>query len=169
MILLLGIVAVPTALAKTATLAWDANEEPDLEGYVVHRNTGSPGPPYKYSDEVLEEELVDPLHPKAELTGLQEGTQYYVALTAYNSEGVESSFSEDVCVKWSTMRFNSVDRVHHKAFQRLPAAAAAGEVAAVVVAGHVLLQPRARKLWCPPNGRPARSFEARYWRCCFYC
>jgi hypothetical protein len=99
MILLLGIVAVPTALAKTATLAWDANEEPDLEGYVVHRNTGSPGPPYNYSDEVPEEELVDPLHPKAELTGLQEGKQYYVALTAYNSEGVESSFSEDVCVE----------------------------------------------------------------------
>ena len=99
MILLLGIIAVPTALAKTATLAWDANEEPDLEGYVVHRNTGSPGPPYKYSDEVPEEELVDPLHPEAELTGLQEGKQYYVALTAYNNEGVESSFSEDVCVE----------------------------------------------------------------------
>ncbi|MGD9058688.1 MAG: fibronectin type III domain-containing protein [Desulfobacterales bacterium] len=99
MILLLGIVAVPTALAKTATLAWYANEEPDLEGYVVHRNTGSPGPPYKYSDEVPEEELVDPLHPKAELTGLQEGKQYYVALTAYNKDGVESGYSEDVCVE----------------------------------------------------------------------
>lgn len=92
-------VAVPTALAKTVTLAWDANEEPDLEGYVVYRNTGSPGPPYNYSDEVPEDELADPLHPQAKLTGLQEGKQYYVALTAYNIEGVESNYSNDVCVE----------------------------------------------------------------------
>ena len=98
-VLLLCNVAAPTAFAKTATLAWDANEEPDLEGYVVHRKTGSPGPPYSYSDEVPEEELVDPLHPKAQLTDLQEGKRYYVALTAYNTEGVESSFSKDVCVE----------------------------------------------------------------------
>ncbi|MGD8344203.1 MAG: fibronectin type III domain-containing protein [Desulfobacterales bacterium] len=91
--------AVPTALAKTVTVAWDANEEPDLEGYVLYRNTGSPGPPYNYSDEVPEDELADPLHPQAKLTGLQEGKQYYVALTAYNTEGLESNFSKDVCVE----------------------------------------------------------------------
>jgi uncharacterized membrane protein len=33
------------------------------------------------------------------LTGLQEGKEYYIALTAYNTEGVESSFSNDVCVE----------------------------------------------------------------------
>lgn len=98
-VLMLCIVAPSAANAKTATLAWDANEEPDLEGYVVYRNTGSPGPPYKYSDEVPEENLVDPLHPQAKLTGLQEGKQYYVALTAYNTDGVESNFSNDVCVE----------------------------------------------------------------------
>ena len=98
-VLLLCNVAARTAFAKTATLAWDANDEPDLEGYVLYRKTGSPGPPYSYSDEVPEEELVDPLHPKAQLTDLQEGKQYYVALTAYNTEGDESSFSKDVCVE----------------------------------------------------------------------
>jgi hypothetical protein len=99
MVLLLCNIAAPTALAKTVTLTWDANEEPDLEGYVLYRNTGSPGPPYNYSDEVPEEELADPLHPQAQLTGLQEGKQYYVALTAYNTEGVESSFSKDICIE----------------------------------------------------------------------
>jgi uncharacterized membrane protein YgcG len=99
--MLFALCAMPLSVAnaKTATLAWDSNDEPDLEGYVVYRNTNSPGPPYKYSDTVPEDELADPLHPQAKLTGLQEGSEYYIALTAYNTEGVESNFSEEVCVE----------------------------------------------------------------------
>ena len=88
-----------TVHAKKVTIGWDANEEPDLLGYVVYRNTGKPGPPYNYSDEIPEAELKDPLHPKVILTDLKEGKEYYVALTAYNTEGVESSFSNDVCLE----------------------------------------------------------------------
>jgi hypothetical protein len=79
---------------------------------VIYRNVGSPGPPYKHSDTLPEAELADPLHPKATLTGLQENKEYYIALTAYNTDGVdyialtayntdgvESSFSNDVCVE----------------------------------------------------------------------
>ena len=87
------------AIAASVTLGWDSNPEPDLEGYVVYRNVGSPGPPYDYSDTLPEDDLADPLHPKATLTGLQEGNEYYIALTAYNTDGVESSFSNDVCVE----------------------------------------------------------------------
>jgi hypothetical protein len=46
-----------------------------------------------------EDDLVDPLHPKVTLTGLSENQEYYIALTAYNTEGVESGFSNDVCVE----------------------------------------------------------------------
>jgi hypothetical protein len=87
------------AIAASVTLGWDSNPEPDLEGYVVYRNVGSPGPPYDYSDTLEEDDLVDPLHPKATLTGLKEGNEYYIALTAYNSDGAESNFSNDVCVE----------------------------------------------------------------------
>jgi hypothetical protein len=87
------------AEAATATLGWDSNPEPDLEGYVVYRNVGSPGPPYGYSSDLPEDELANPLHPKVTLTGLQEDKEYFIALTAYNTEGVESSFSNDVCVE----------------------------------------------------------------------
>jgi hypothetical protein len=87
------------AIAASVTLGWDSNTEPDLEGYVIYRNAGSPGPPYDYSDTLPEDELADPLHPKATLTGLQEGKEYYIALTAYNTNGDESSFSNDVCVE----------------------------------------------------------------------
>ena len=33
------------------------------------------------------------------LTGLKPDEEYYIALTAYNTEGVESGFSNDVCVQ----------------------------------------------------------------------
>ena len=97
--LALCVVTPPSADAATVTLGWDANDEPDLEGYVLYRNTGSPGPPYQYSQEVPEEELDDPLHPQATLTNLQEGNTYYIALTAYNTEDVESGFSNNICVE----------------------------------------------------------------------
>jgi hypothetical protein len=87
------------AIAASVTLGWDSNAEPDLEGYVIYRNLGSPGPPYDYSDTLPEDDLSDPLHPKATLTGLQEGNEYYIALTAYNTDGIESSFSNDICVE----------------------------------------------------------------------
>jgi len=90
---------LPVADAAEVTLGWDSNPEPDLEGYVVYRNVGSPGPPYDFSDTLPEDDLADPLHPKATLTGLQEGNEYYIALTAYNSDGDESGFSNDVCIE----------------------------------------------------------------------
>jgi hypothetical protein len=85
--------------AATVTLGWDSNSEPDLEGYVIYRNAGSPGPPYGYSSTLPENDLTDPLDPRVTLTGLNEGQEHYIALTAYNTEGVESSFSNDVCVE----------------------------------------------------------------------
>jgi len=89
----------PVADAATVTIGWDSNSEPDLEGYVVYRNTRSLGPPYDYSTKLQESDFTNPLHPMATLTGLSEGKEYYIALTAYNTEGAESSFSNDVCVE----------------------------------------------------------------------
>jgi hypothetical protein len=97
--LALGSVPLPVADAAQVTLGWDSNSEPDLEGYVIYRNAGSPGPPYDYTNTLPEDDLADPLHPMVTLTGLKKGEEYYIALTAYNSEGVESSFSNDVCVE----------------------------------------------------------------------
>jgi len=87
------------SLAKNVTLGWDANPEPDLAGYVVYRNDGSPGPPYKYDDTLPEDDLADPLNPMVTITGLSEKKEYYIAVTAYDTEGKESDFSDDVCVK----------------------------------------------------------------------
>ena len=88
---------LPVANAATATIAWSPNDEPDLEGYVIYRNTGSPGPPYRYSDTLPEDELDDPLHPRLKLTGLQKDREYYISLAAYSTDGIESNFSEEIC------------------------------------------------------------------------
>jgi hypothetical protein len=86
-----------TGFGKTVTLGWDANPEPDLEGYVVYHNPGSPGPPYKFSSELPEDDLPNPLSPVVTLTGLKKNTEYFVAMTAYDTEGNESDFSNEVC------------------------------------------------------------------------
>ena len=83
--------------AQTVTLGWDPNDEPDLEGYIVYRNVDSSGPPYSYRDELSEEDLDNPLYPRVTLTGLQEDKKYFVAVTAYDTEGNESNFSNKVC------------------------------------------------------------------------
>ena len=85
--------------AASVTFSWDSNPEPDLDGYMIYRNTSSPGPPYSYSDMLPEDELNDPLQPTVTLTGFQEGKEYHIALTAYNTEGIESDFSNNVCVQ----------------------------------------------------------------------
>jgi hypothetical protein len=87
------------ALAADITLAWDANDEPDVEGYVVYRNTGSSGPPYSYSDDLPENELANPLRPAVTMTGLRENIKYYLSVTAYDTEGNESDFSDELCVQ----------------------------------------------------------------------
>jgi hypothetical protein len=99
--LLVALCAMPVtaAFAASVTIAWEPNDEPDLEGYVVYHNPDSPGPPYQYSDTLPEDELADPLNPRLKLTGLQNNTEYYIALTAYNMEGLESGFSNEVCVE----------------------------------------------------------------------
>ena len=95
----LSLCQISPSYAVNVTFGWDANDEPDLKGYKVHRNVGSPGPPYKYKTTLPEKNLADPLHPKLTLTGLEKDTKYYVALTAYDTDGNESGYSDDVCVE----------------------------------------------------------------------
>jgi hypothetical protein len=82
--------------ADQTILAWDANTEPDLEGYVVYGKQGSPNPPYDYIDTYPEVDLADPLNPKAVITDLESDVTYYFVVTAYDTEGNESGFSNAV-------------------------------------------------------------------------
>ena len=78
---------LPAADAAQVTLAWDANPEPDIAGYKLYYGTssGTYGQPQDAGNSTT-----------ATISDLAEGTTYYLAVTAYDSSGLESSFSEEV-------------------------------------------------------------------------
>jgi hypothetical protein len=72
---------------QSVTLAWDANPEPDVSAYVIHYGTSSRQ--YPYSTNVGNV-------TRATVNGLQAGLTYYFAVTATNSAGLESDYSNEV-------------------------------------------------------------------------
>jgi hypothetical protein len=74
---------------SSATLTWDANSESDLAGYKVYRATasGTYGAPIA----TLQSNVTSYL-----ATGLQSGTTHFFVVTAYDSEGNESVYSNEV-------------------------------------------------------------------------
>jgi hypothetical protein len=78
---------LPAASAATVTLAWDKNPEPNLAGYKVHYGTSTGN--YDYSVDVGN-------YTSCTISGLQEGTTYYFAATAYDSNNFESNLSEEL-------------------------------------------------------------------------
>ena len=85
--------APPTGLTAGAgdgsvTLGWDANGEPDLDGYNVYRGTAAGGP---YTQ--LNASLVTATSYGD--TGLQNGTTYYYVVSAVNTSAQESAPSAE--------------------------------------------------------------------------
>ena len=89
----------PAALAIDYTLEWDANKEPNVEGYKIYYSAEWPGPPYDelhpfypHSDSPIDVRNVT----EYTLHDLEEGVVYYFVVTAYDSEGNESGYSNQV-------------------------------------------------------------------------
>ena len=78
-----------TTTGETATLSWNANSEPDLQGYKIYLATTSGG--YGAPITTLPMDVTS-----YTVTGLETGTTYFFSVTAYNSSGAESSFSNEV-------------------------------------------------------------------------
>src|SRR5207249_4246245 len=78
-----------TVSAAQVTLTWDPNTYPDLAGYKLYYGTSSGS--YQFSVDVGNQTSYS-------LAGLLEGQIYYFAVTAYNSSGVESAFSNEVSI-----------------------------------------------------------------------
>lgn len=75
--------------AGSATLTWSANTESDLAGYKIYRATasGAYGAPVAMIEKSTSAYVV---------TGLQRGTTYFFVVTAYDTAGNESAFSNEV-------------------------------------------------------------------------
>lgn len=85
-IVLILLLAPGAAMAGNVSLQWDANTESDLAGYKVYYGTasGQYGTPITIG-----------LTTTYTISNLPAGT-YYFAVTAYNSSGLESGFSNEV-------------------------------------------------------------------------
>ncbi len=90
------------------TLGWDANSETDLAGYKVYYGT-TQGGPYNGSGSsdgaspivIALSSLTNPSSPEFTVHGLADGTCYFVA-TAYNTDGLESGYSNEAYTQGST-------------------------------------------------------------------
>lgn len=76
-----------TCEAAEVTLAWDANTEPDLAGYVIHHGKSSRN--YDTQIDVGNQTTYT-------LYGIEESMTHYFAVTAYDFEGNESDYSNEV-------------------------------------------------------------------------
>jgi fibronectin type 3 domain-containing protein len=82
------------------TLTWDASMDSDLDGYKVYYGTVSKG--YDVSMDVGN-------LTSCTIASLEHGEIYYFAVTAYNTEGSESGYSNEVSIKiGSTPRLRSM-------------------------------------------------------------
>ena len=79
--------ATQKSYGASLTLAWDENEEPNLAGYMLYYGT-SPG---NYLSPIDVGNVTT-----YELSGLIDGTTYYIALTAYDTLNDESEKSDEI-------------------------------------------------------------------------
>jgi hypothetical protein len=78
-----------TVDSTTITLAWDPSPDADVEGYLVHQ--GETQGSYDHSMTAPAGES-----PTFVVAGLELGTEYFFAATAYNSAGLQSDYSNVV-------------------------------------------------------------------------
>lgn len=91
------IIWVTPAIAYDVVLAWDPNGEPDLAGYVLYVDDGTSEFLYEYID-TYPLEAIDPDNPSVKVTGLKDDLAYYFVVTAYDTSGNESDYSDEICV-----------------------------------------------------------------------
>lgn len=100
MAMLVVIGSITTSYAKDVTLQWDPNTEPDIAGYKIYYNADTRELPFTGTGAAQGGSPVDVGKVvTASITGLEDGRGYYFAVTAYDSDGYESSFSNIVSLE----------------------------------------------------------------------
>ncbi len=101
---------IPSSFSAEVMLEWDPNTESDLAGYKMYYKTGSSGTPYNGTGidqgdsgiNIPLENLATPDNPSFSLTGLQDNEFYYLVLTAVDSSGNESGYSNEIVYETSS-------------------------------------------------------------------
>lgn len=96
---LMILASVVACHARDVTLQWNPVSDPSVAGYKVYYNTDISVPPYTGTGSLQGPSPVDASSlTTATMSGLDPAKTYYFAVTAYNTEGVESSYSNTVNV-----------------------------------------------------------------------
>jgi hypothetical protein len=93
---LLSLANQTCCFATNVTLQWDANTDSDLAGYRVYYQADSSTQPFKGTGATPT--LISKTATTATISGLSSVHGYYFAVTAYNTAGVESAYSNLVSV-----------------------------------------------------------------------
>ena len=86
-LIMLTILYAQIAHASTVNISWLSNSDSDLAGYKVYYGTGTRNYQHYIDVGVLNNAVID---------GLSEGVAYYFAVTAYDTLGNESAYSDEV-------------------------------------------------------------------------
>jgi chitinase len=99
MLALIALLGVGTdCFASTISLSWVPEIAPDLAGYKIYYST-TPALPFTGTGATQGASPIDAsTQTTATITGLDPGQAYYFLVTAYNSAGVESPYSNTVLV-----------------------------------------------------------------------
>ena len=96
---LLSLFIIPACAAvREVTIAWDPNGEDDLEGYAVYKKESSSSA-FIFIDNLSIDELKNFRNPMVTITELEDDSKYYFAITAFDVEGNESGYSNELCVQ----------------------------------------------------------------------
>jgi len=113
-LLIVLIATIAFAEQKNITFGWDRNIEPDLAGYRLYSSTVSGN----YSDpNSLTADIQDPNADIYELQEFDVTTDVYFVLTAYDTSGNESDYSNEVSIDGTppntpiNFYINSVDSI----------------------------------------------------------
>jgi hypothetical protein len=93
-LLLLTLYPVGVAYSAQVTLEWEASSDPDVAGYNIYQGT--------YSRD-YDESMDVGNWTSATIAELEDNGTYYFAVTAYNSVGDESGYSNEVCLNCTTV------------------------------------------------------------------
>ena len=94
LVILSILIYTTSSYATQVTLGWNANTEQDLACYIIYQGTSSRG--YDASMDVGN-------WTSATIANLEDNETYYFAVTAYDTDGNESVYSDEVCLNCQTV------------------------------------------------------------------
>jgi hypothetical protein len=97
--ILSSLVWVAVAYSADVQLQWDANNESDLAGYKIYYKADSSAMPFNGTGATEGSSPIDVQNQtSATISGLDPAHAYYFAITAYNTSGIESGYSNIVFI-----------------------------------------------------------------------